>query len=505
MFIEESLNYNVLEKTSTGAFQALWIEISFVNSKNIICGIIYRQHNSQAPEYFQSYFEETVERLASANKNLYVIGDFNIDLLKCETSKFSHDFLLTLQSFYLIPTVDKPTRVPRNSASLIDNIFVNNPDQIIASGNIISDISDHFSQFCITKSMKDKTVFKAVKRRDLSRFCSVRFNNDLAGVHWDNILIYRQNDVNKMFSSFYNKFNKVVNKHAPIKKLSGRKAKALSKPWITAGLKRSIRVKYKLYASGDEIKYKYYRNKICSLIRLSKSNYYHKYFECNMTDMKRTWKGINELLYRRKNNSNTITAVKDLINDGAVAREPSKISNIMNKHFASVGGRLAGKLAPPRRHFLEYVSKCKSPSSSFFFRPVTPQEVKLEISSILNNKSYGLYSSPTELLKLSKDIIAPIISEIFNTSVKLGIYPSKLKMSKIKPIFKSDDETDPNNYRPISLSNYNRIYEKIMYKRIIDFIEKNDLLYTSQYGFRKGHSTQHAILDIVNTIQTSMS
>ena len=144
-----------------------------------------------------------------------------------------------------------------------------------------------------------------------------------------------------------------------------------------------------------------------------------------MTDMKRTWKGINELLYRRKNNSKTITAVKHLINDSAIAREPSKISNIINERFASVGGRLAGKLAHPRRQFLEYESKCNSPSSSFFFQPVTPQ-VKLEISSISKNKSYGLHSSPTKLLKLSKDIIAPIISEILNTSVKLGIYPSKL-------------------------------------------------------------------------------
>ena len=63
------------------------------------------------------------------------------------------------------------------------------------------------------------------------------------------------------------------------------KAKELSEPWITVGLKRSIRVlKHKLYASWDEIKYKYYRNKICSLIRLSKSNYYHKYFECYMLE-----------------------------------------------------------------------------------------------------------------------------------------------------------------------------------------------------------------------------
>ena len=68
------------------------------------------------------------------------MGDFNIDLLKCETSQISHDFLTSLQSCYLIPTVDKPTRVYRNSATLIDNIFVNNPDEILLSGNIISDI-----------------------------------------------------------------------------------------------------------------------------------------------------------------------------------------------------------------------------------------------------------------------------------------------------------------------------------------------------------------------------
>ena len=68
------------------------------------------------------------------------MGDFNIDLLKCETSQISHDFLTALQSCYLIPTVDKPTRVYRNSATLIDNIFVNNPDEILLSGNIISDI-----------------------------------------------------------------------------------------------------------------------------------------------------------------------------------------------------------------------------------------------------------------------------------------------------------------------------------------------------------------------------
>ena len=78
-------------------------------------------------------------------------------------------------------------------------------------------------------------------------------------------------------------------------------------------------------------------------------------------------------------------------------------------------------------------------------------------------------------------------------------------MSKIVPVFKSDDEYDPNNYRPISLlSNFNRTYEKLMYTHMVSFIEKNELLYRAQYGFHKSHSTQHAILDTINSIQTNM-
>ena len=78
-------------------------------------------------------------------------------------------------------------------------------------------------------------------------------------------------------------------------------------------------------------------------------------------------------------------------------------------------------------------------------------------------------------------------------------------MAKIIPIFKADDNTDANNYRPISLlSNFNRIFEKLIFNRMESFIEKNNLFSPSRYGFRKAHSTQHAILGIVNTIQTKM-
>ena len=78
-------------------------------------------------------------------------------------------------------------------------------------------------------------------------------------------------------------------------------------------------------------------------------------------------------------------------------------------------------------------------------------------------------------------------------------------MAKIVPVYKADDDTDVNNYRPISLlSHFNRIFEKMIKRRMESFIEQKDLHSSSQYGFRKSHSTQHGILDIVNAIQTNM-
>ena len=128
-----------------------------------------------------SVVDKTIEKLVSDDKDVYIMGDFNIDLLKCESSQISQDFLLSLRSCYLIPTVDKPTSVHRTSATLIDDTFVNNPDPLLASGNIISDISDHFLQFCITTSAKDKLQqVKNIKIRDYSRFSADRFNDELS-------------------------------------------------------------------------------------------------------------------------------------------------------------------------------------------------------------------------------------------------------------------------------------------------------------------------------------
>ena len=149
----------MLEKKTHEAFQALWIEISFSKQENVICGILYRRHNS--PECFIEYFSNTIAKLASTGKTIHIMADFNLCLLKTEKSQYSQDFLLALQSSYLFPTIDKPTRVHRVSASFIDNIFV--------SGNIVTDVSDHFSQFAFWLQEERKLLTKQQQRNATSQ------------------------------------------------------------------------------------------------------------------------------------------------------------------------------------------------------------------------------------------------------------------------------------------------------------------------------------------------
>ena len=87
LYINDSPKYTVIEKVSEEAFQSLWIEIQLPQKSNIICGIIYRQHNS--PNRVQEYFDDKLEKLITSNKSIYIrhiMGDSSINLLHAKTS-----------------------------------------------------------------------------------------------------------------------------------------------------------------------------------------------------------------------------------------------------------------------------------------------------------------------------------------------------------------------------------------------------------------------------------
>ena len=145
---------------------------------------------------------------------------------------------------------------------------------------------------------------------------------------------------------------------------------------------------------------------------------------------------------------------------GRLIHDPRKFPSILNKHFY-----LSCYTTQSERHLFSELL-VNSPKT-FFFDPVTPGEVESEISLLSSRKSHGVYFCPVGILKIAKCFVSQPLMEIMNTSILEGTFPKKLTLAKVVPVLKSGEDTDPNNYRPISLlSMFNRTFEKLMYKRL---------------------------------------
>ena len=119
---------------------------------------------------------------------------------------------------------------------------------------------------------------------------------------------------------------------------------------------------------------------------------------------------------------------------------------------------------------------------------------------------WGLKIYRQKVIKLAPYIFTPILVARLNKCILLGFYPQNLKIARVVPIHKGGDSNDINNYRPISvLSQFNRIFERILANRLLSFFEKYKIITTKQFGFLKKHSTDHAILDLKEFITENLS
>ncbi len=119
--------------------------------------------------------------------------------------------------------------------------------------------------------------------------------------------------------------------------------------------------------------------------------------------------------------------------------------------------------------------------------------------------SSGFDKISMKLIKSIKNVLAEPLTIVINQMLNTGIFPDLLKIAKISPIYKKDDETVFSNYRPISLlPSISKIFEKVIFTQTYDFFQKEKLFYHSQYGFRNEHSTEFAAMEIVDRIMTEM-
>lgn len=175
-----------------------------------------------------------------------------------------------------------------------------------------------------------------------------------------------------------------------------------------------------------------------------------------------------------------------------------------NEYFSEIGSKLASKFNSHNStniNFKQYLPP--SCQNSLFLKPATTNEVFNTILALKKTNSIGPDGLSNKILQLSSDFIAEPLTHIINRTFITGVFPTRFKTAKVIPVFKSGKSDDVQNFRPISLlDNLSKIFERLVYNRIIEFFERHNTLSENQFGFRKGHSTVDAIFSSLNMIRS---
>ena len=177
------------------------------------------------------------------------------------------------------------------------------------------------------------------------------------------------------------------------------------------------------------------------------------------------------------------------------ARFGSQGSIALNWHSRYSGTRYSGTWL-----YKEYLPA--RVMNSFFIEPICNDDVGLEIRHLNPKKAPGPDCIGGKLIQLCPDIFSDNLTKIYNRAIQTGVYPHDMKLAQVIALYKKGARHDPNNYRPISLlSIFDKIFEKILCKRLISFLERNRILYCHQYGFRKFYSTLLALIEVTDLIK----
>ena len=170
-----------------------------------------------------------------------------------------------------------------------------------------------------------------------------------------------------------------------------------------------------------------YRNKLNSLLRLSKQNYFSSQLDKEKHNMRNTWKVLNSILRCPKK-----TKCNKFVSNNKVFTDSKQIATEFNKFFANIGSSLANTIKHDGKDFNMYLkSKC---SSTCFFKPTDESEILKIVSSLGSRKSPGYDKIKSDLVKIVANEISYPLKIIFNMSLCSGLFPDALKIAKVFPI-----------------------------------------------------------------------
>ncbi len=480
------------QKQDYDDIECVWAEIKYPNSPGILVCAVYR-----APDYslnmFMERFEPIMETAFMENKELIVLGDFNMDY----TNGFDdhQGWKLFIESFSLYQMINTPTRVTEESATIIDHIYTTEPSNIAAVMVPVIGTSDHYP-VCYTRnsrgSVKNKHI--SIKYRSFKRFNEASFISDLENQPWHRVNQFE--DPNEALEVFNTLLMEIVDKHMP--EIEKRVKRQRQQEWMVPEILDMMHARDQFKRNRDEGNYKLYRNVCTTLIRDAKAEFYKRKLE-EATTGQNVWKYLKELI--------PTSSMKDIsmirTDDGEITN-PKDIANEFNNFFIEI----AEKYIPHNpdgsdyddSKLRAYIESIIPPDITFSIPDMDSQFICSELQHMKVNKATGLDGINAKVLRIAAPVIAEPLRYIYNLSIRSGIFPDIWKKARVTPIHKSKDITDRGNYRPVSiLPLLSKLIERHIHNCFYKYLMDLRILIQSQSGFRKLHSCETALIKLIDT------
>ena len=233
------------------------------------------------------------------------------------------------------------------------------------------------------------------------------------------------------------------------------------------------------------------------MIRKTERDHIATLLETHKCNLRKTWEIVKNVINKKQSSSYP----EYFVINGKDVSNNLQIANGFNKYFVNIGPNLSKAIPKSPKSPVSYMNE--NNPHTIFLKPVVEDEV-VNIIKCLKESSAGWDNICPAIVKSTYLSFIKPLTHVLNLSITEGLFPNELKIAKVIPLFKKGDRKIMSNYRPVSvLSTFSKILEKIMYSRLITFINKHNILYPNQFGFRKKHSTSLALSLLVSKITES--
>ena len=470
-----------------------------LNSTCVHIVLIYRpppsKRNKLKPGDFLHEFSLLLEDIVTSPGHLLVLGDFNIHWDQTndpERMKFCN----LLSTFELKQHVSGSS-FTHQAGHTIDLVLTKRDDDILQSATVGDMITDHsvVSVHLNLSKPKQETVIKKCRRLrdlDLDKVAEDIERSSLSKICSDN-------DINDMCEAYTSNLKDILDKHAP---LIERKINTRPKtPWYNEDIKAAKRLKRqhekkwrKTRLQIDREIFTASRNKVCHMIKAAKTAHYTKQIEECDKDPKKLYAVLNSISSKpssRKLPTGELHDILQAFSDFFV----TKIENLRNVILSSVSTSSSALSCNIMEH--------EKPEHVFDqFVPATGKEIK-EIIQNSKTTSCLLDPIPTSILKHLLPVLLPVITTIINKSLETGIFPTSFAHALVVPLLKKSSLNKEilKNYRPVSNLHFiSKILEKVVQKQLFSHMSKCNLHQKMQSAYKAKHSTETALLRVVNDI-----